>query len=40
LFATKDPAHLPYHAGVEHAQLVVHAGAIVHDGRGQALSCG
>ena len=39
LFATKDPAHLPYHAGVEHAQLVVHAGAIVHDGRAQALSC-
>ena len=40
LFATKDPAHLPYHAGVEHAQLVVQAGAIVHDGRAQAFSCG
>ena len=30
LFATKDPAHLPYHAGVEHAQLVVRGGQIVH----------
>jgi imidazolonepropionase len=29
LFATRDPAHLPYHAGVEHARLVVRGGAIV-----------
>ena len=40
LFATKDPAHLPYHAGVEHAQLVVHGGRIVHDSRGVDLRCG
>jgi len=39
LFATRDPAHLPYHAGVEHAQLVIHAGHIVHDARGQTLHC-
>ena len=40
LFATRDPAHLPYHAGVEHAQLVIHGGRIVHDARGQPLRCG
>jgi imidazolonepropionase len=40
LFATKDPAHLPYHAGVEHAQLVLQSGRIVYDGRAEALSCG
>jgi imidazolonepropionase len=40
LFATKDPAHLPYHAGVEHAQLVVHGGEIVHDARAEAFHCG
>src|SRR5438132_2400087 len=39
LFATKDPAHLPYHAGVEHAQLVVHEGRIVHDLRGETRHC-
>jgi len=39
LFATKDPAHLPYHAGVEHAQLVVHGGRIVHDSRSLPLHC-
>jgi imidazolonepropionase len=30
LFATKDPAHLPYHAGVDHARIVVRSGEIVH----------
>jgi imidazolonepropionase len=40
LFATRDPAHLPYHAGVEHALLVLHGGRIVHDARGQPLDCG
>jgi len=40
LFATKDPAHLPYHAGVEHARLVVHGGEIVHDARNEVLHCG
>ncbi len=40
LFATRDPAHLPYHAGVEHARLVVHGGEIVHDARAEALVCG
>jgi imidazolonepropionase len=39
LFATRDPAHLPYHGGVEHAQLVIHGGRIVHDARGQPLHC-
>ena len=28
LFAARDVAHLPYHAGVEHARLVVSAGAV------------
>ena len=40
LFATKDPAHLPYHAGVEHARVVVHGGEIVHDARDEVLHCG
>ena len=39
LFATKDPAHLPYHAGLEHAQLVVSQGRIVHDSRSESLNC-
>jgi imidazolonepropionase len=30
LFSCADADHLPYHAGVEHAQLVVSAGRIVH----------
>src|SRR5207248_701865 len=30
LFAARDAEHLPYHAGVEHAQLVIHGGRIVH----------
>jgi imidazolonepropionase len=33
LFSTSDPDHLPYHAGVEHAALVIRAGRIVHDAR-------
>ncbi|HEX9578742.1 MAG TPA: imidazolonepropionase [Myxococcales bacterium] len=40
LFSTSDPAHLPYHAGVEHARLVVHGGRIVHDVRAETLHCG
>ncbi|TMA26172.1 MAG: imidazolonepropionase [Deltaproteobacteria bacterium] len=40
LFSTRDPAHLPYHAGVEHAQLVVQAGRVLHDFRGTAPRCG
>jgi imidazolonepropionase len=39
LFSTSDPAHLPYHAGVEHARLVVHGGRIVHDLRAERLHC-
>ena len=31
LFSTRDPDHLPYHAGVEHARLVIRGGRIVHD---------
>lgn len=34
LFAAKDPAHLPYHAGVNHVRLVVRGGAIAADRRG------
>lgn len=30
LFSTHDPEHLPYHAGVEHARLVIRGGKIVH----------
>jgi imidazolonepropionase len=33
LFSTRDPDHLPYHAGVEHAALVIRDGRIVHDAR-------
>jgi imidazolonepropionase len=39
LLSTRDPAHLPYHAGVEHARLVVQGGRIVHDLRGEGLNC-
>jgi imidazolonepropionase len=31
LHATREPAHLPYHAGVDHARLVVRRGEIVLD---------
>jgi imidazolonepropionase len=37
---TRDPAHLPYHAGVEHARVVVRAGKVVFDLRKEALRCG
>jgi imidazolonepropionase len=37
LFSCSDAAHLPYHAGVEHAVLVVRGGKIVH--RGNAPIC-
>jgi imidazolonepropionase len=37
LFSCADAAHLPYHAGVEHAQVVIHGGEIVH--RAPARSC-
>jgi imidazolonepropionase len=30
VFSCGDAAHLPYHAGVEHARLVVHSGELVH----------
>jgi imidazolonepropionase len=30
LFSCSDAAHLPYHAGVEHARVVVHLGEVVH----------
>ena len=38
LFSTDDPDHLPYHAGVEHAVLVIRGGRIVHDARDAAIS--
>jgi imidazolonepropionase len=41
LHATRDPAHLPYHAGVDHARLVLRRGEIVLDVRNDApLNCG
>ncbi len=33
LFSTRDPDHLPYHAGIEHSALVIRGGRIVHDAR-------
>ncbi len=30
LFAARDVAHLPYHAGVEHARIVIARGAVIH----------
>jgi imidazolonepropionase len=30
VFDTREAAHLPYHAGVEHARIVISAGKIVH----------
>jgi imidazolonepropionase len=40
LWSTTDPAHLPYHAGVEHALVVIRAGKIQLDLRGEPqLSC-
>jgi imidazolonepropionase len=37
---TKDPAHLPYHAALEHARVVVGAGKVVLDLRKEPLRCG
>ncbi|HXN56786.1 MAG TPA: imidazolonepropionase [Myxococcales bacterium] len=34
LHAATDPAHLPYHAGVNHVRLVIRGGAIAVDRRG------
>ena len=39
LWATRDPAHLPYHAGVEHAALVVRGGRVALDLRGEPPVC-
>ncbi len=33
LFSTSDPDHLPYHAGVEHAALVIRSGKVISDAR-------
>jgi imidazolonepropionase len=41
LHATRDPAHLPYHAGVDHARLVLRRGQIILDLRTDPpLNCG
>src|SRR5258708_21125659 len=40
VFATRDPNHLPYHAGVEHARLVVKGGRIVSEQRDGPDHCG
>src|SRR6266851_2486457 len=41
LHATRDPAHLPYHAGVDHARLVLRRGQIILDlRRDPPLNCG
>jgi imidazolonepropionase len=41
LHATQDAAHLPYHAGVDHARLVLRRGQIVLDLRNEPLlNCG
>ena len=37
LFSTRDPEHLPYHAGVEHAALVIRGGRVVHDARSDSV---
>src|SRR5207253_8550450 len=39
LFSCADAAHLPYHAGVEHARVVVHGGGAVHGAPGPGPSC-
>jgi len=31
VFSTSDPDHLPYHAGVEHAEVVISSGHTVRD---------
>jgi imidazolonepropionase len=40
VFATRDPNHLPYHAGVEHARLVVKGGRMVSEQRDGPVHCG
>jgi imidazolonepropionase len=30
LFSCSEAAHLPYHAGIEHARLVIRGGKVVH----------
>ena len=41
LHATRDPAHLPYHAGVDHARFVLRRGQVILDLRHDpALNCG
>lgn len=40
IHATRDPAHLPYHAGVEHAVVVLRGGTIVHDARASRATLG
>jgi imidazolonepropionase len=41
LHATRDPAHLPYHAGVDHARLVLRRGHVILDSRHDPLlNCG
>jgi imidazolonepropionase len=37
LHATRDPAHLPYHAGVDHARVVIRGGQIVLDLRSEPV---
>jgi imidazolonepropionase len=39
LFSCTDAAHLPYHAGVEHARVVVHGGEVVHRMPGAVPAC-
>ena len=39
LFSTRDPAHLPYHAGVEHATKVLVSGRVTLDTAPTAESC-
>jgi imidazolonepropionase len=40
IHGTKDPAHLPYHAAVEHARVVVRGGKVILDLRKEPLRCG
>jgi imidazolonepropionase len=40
IHGTKDPAHLPYHAAVEHARVVVRGGKVMLDLRKEPLRCG
>jgi imidazolonepropionase len=41
MHATRDPAHLPYHAGVDHARLVLRRGQVILDLRTDPpLNCG